>query len=111
MLGVSRTVQNGETVAHEFMQIRKIEGGKLVFIAKPSGQNEATFEMTQLSENEVVFRNPGHDFPQSITYLLKPDGNLEASIEGQSNGEHRAITFLMLRIGCLPGSAKSKSAN
>ena len=50
LFGVSRTVRNSETVAHEFLQIRETETGEIEYIAKPSGQTEATFLMVRLSE-------------------------------------------------------------
>ena len=100
LLGVSRTVRNSETVAHEFLQIRETEAGEIEYIAKPSGQTEATFFMVRLSEGEVVFENLAHDFPQRIIYRLKPDGNLEARIEGNVDGEVRTADFPMKRIDC-----------
>ncbi len=100
LLGVSRTVQNSKTVAYEFLQIRETEAGEIEYIAKPSGQTEATFLMVRLSEGEVVFENPGHDFPQRIIYRLKAEGNLEARIEGEVKGEVRTADFPMKRIDC-----------
>ena len=100
MFSVSRTVHNSRTVAYEFVQIRETEAGELEFIAKPSGQSEATFLMVQLSESEVVFENPGHDFPQRIIYRLKAGGNLVARIEGEINGEPRTVDFPMKRVDC-----------
>ncbi len=100
LLGVSRTVQNSKTVAYEFLQIRETDAGEIEYIAKPSGQTEATFLMVRLSEREAVFENPGHDFPQRIIYRLKADGNLEASIEGEVKGEVRTVDFPMKRVDC-----------
>ncbi len=100
LLGVSRTVQNSKTVEYEFLRIRETEAGKIEYIAKPSGQAEATFLMVWLSEGEVVFENPGHDFPQRIIYRLKAEGNLEVSIEGEMKGEVRTVDFPMKRVDC-----------
>ncbi len=100
LLGVSRTVQNSKTVAYEFLQIRETDAGEIEYIAKPSGQTEATFLMVSLSEGEAVFENPGHDFPQRIIYRLKSDGNLEARIEGEVKGEVRTVDFPMKRVDC-----------
>ncbi len=100
LLGVSRTVQNSKTVAYEFLQIRETDAGEIEYIAKPSGQTEATFLMVSLSEGEAVFENPGHDFPQRIIYRLKADGNLEARIEGEVKGKVRTVGFPMKRVDC-----------
>ena len=48
LLGMSRTVAKGRTVAHEFMQVREVEPGRLAFIATPSGQAQATFPVKSL---------------------------------------------------------------
>ena len=100
LLGISRTVVNSKTAAYEFLQIRETENGEIEYVAAPSGQAEATFLMVRLSESEVVFENPDHDFPQRIIYRLKADGILEARIEGEVNGKARAVDFPMKRTDC-----------
>jgi hypothetical protein len=99
MLGMSRTVKNGVTLAFEFMQIRSTAGRSLEFVAKPSGQDEATFTLSSLSDTEAVFENPQHDFPQRIVYRLDR-GKLRARIEGKRNGAIRAVEFPMARVQC-----------
>jgi hypothetical protein len=103
LLGMSRTVAKGRTVAHEFMQIRQIESGRIAFIANPSGQAEATFPVKSLGEREVVFENPTHDFPQRVIYRLDQGGVLRARIEGLVAGTPRAEDFPMRRIRCENG--------
>lgn len=100
MLGVSRMVRDSETVAYEFLLIRETETGEIEYIAKPSGQTGARFLMVRLSEDEVVFENLDHDFPQRIIYHLEAGGNLEARIEGEVKGEVRTVDFPMKRIDC-----------
>lgn len=102
MLGVSRTVKAGKTVAFEFMQIRQNQEGKLVFIALPSGQRETTFVATTSSSEHVIFENPRHDFPQSIAYRKSGPDTIVARIEGTRDGMARAIIFPMRRTSCEP---------
>jgi hypothetical protein len=99
MLGMSRTVRNGKTVAHEFMQIRA-DSNALVFIAQPSNQREARFRATRTAELEVVFENPEHDFPQRIIYRLSAPGVLSARIEGMRDGKLHGIDYPMKRMAC-----------
>ena len=99
MLGMSRTVMNGKTVEHEFVQIREQEDG-LFYIAKPSGQAEASFKLIKYNNQEAVFENPQHDFPQRIIYRLEKDGSLAAAIEGMSKGKLKHIDFPMKRAKC-----------
>ena len=99
VLGMSRTVAKGRIVDHEFLQIRVQDGG-LVYVAKPSGQPEATFTATSVGPREVIFENLAHDFPQRVIYRLQPDGNLAARIEGTEKGQARGIDFPMNRVAC-----------
>jgi len=99
MLGMSRTVAKGRIADHEFLQIR-VQDGRLVYIAKPSRQPEATFTAATVGPREVVFENPVHDFPQRIIYRLQGDGSIAARIEGTANGKVRAVDFPMKRVAC-----------
>ncbi len=100
MLGVSRTVKQGKTVAHEFLQIRFNSEGKLVYIAQPSGQAETTFTLIGNSDNSVLFENLQHDFPQRIGYQLLGTGKLMARIEGVVKGKLKGTDFPMQKISC-----------
>ena len=66
MLGMSRAVANGKTVEYEFLLIRPGPNG-LDYVAKPSGQAEGTFTAGRVSATAVVFENPAHDFPTTIS--------------------------------------------
>ena len=100
MLGVSRTVKNGETADFEFMQLRVNAEGKLVFIALPSGQKETTFVAVSLGNESVTFENPQHDFPQKVSYRLESADRLVGRIEGKRGGTLRGIDFPMQRVSC-----------
>lgn len=100
MLGVSRTIRGGRTVEHEFMQLRKAADGRLAYIAKPSGQAEASFPLLSQGETEAVFENLQHDFPRRIIYRLPPEGRLLARIEGLRGTALRGIDFPMRRVAC-----------
>jgi hypothetical protein len=100
LLGMGRTVRQGRTVDHEFLQIRETSEGKLVYIAQPSGQPMAQFTAVRIAEHEVVFENAEHDFPQRILYRLDADGRLQARIEGTVKGASKGIDFPMKRVSC-----------
>ena len=100
LLGVSRTVAGGKTAEFEFLQIRETSDG-LAYIAKPSGQPEATFKMASKASNTIVFENPTHDFPQRISYKREGD-TLTARVEGTMNGKARGIDFPYKRTACTP---------
>jgi hypothetical protein len=99
MLGMSRTVTKGRVLEHEFLQIREGPGGELFYVAQPARQQEAAFKLIAQSDTQVVFENKEHDFPQTIGYVLQPDGGLLAYIEGpRSDGTTRRIEFAYRRI-------------
>jgi hypothetical protein len=97
LLGMSRTVANGRTVEYEFLLVRQDSAGDIFYVARPSGQPEASFKLTRASGTEAIFENPQHDFPQRISYTLKPDGRLLAAIEGQKDGKTRRVEFQFQR--------------
>jgi hypothetical protein len=99
LLGMSRTVEGGATVAHEFLMIREDAEG-VHYVARPSGQAEASFELVRVAEGEAVFENPAHDFPQRVVYRLAGKGKLAAAIEGLVEGEMRRVEFPMKRVAC-----------
>ena len=99
MLGISRTVAKGRTVATEFIQMRE-EADGLYYIALPSGQSEARFKLVAVADGSARFENPSHDFPQVITYARQADGSLLAQISGTVNGQARAVDFPMQRGSC-----------
>jgi len=111
MLGVGRTIKNGKTVDHEFMQIRLSASGKLVFIALPAGQSEATFTAVSVTKNEVIFENLQHDFPQRVIYRSVSGERLEARIEGMRERKLRGIDFPMKRVPCESSPKASAAAS
>jgi len=91
MLGMSRTVIGGKTVEYEFLRIAVV-GNALAYVAKPSGQAEATFPLKSIDDGVVVFENLAHDFPQRIIYRRTAEG-VTARIEGTVKGETRGRDF------------------
>lgn len=100
MFAVSRSIRDSRTVAFEYLRIEESAEGSLALFASPSGQSPARFDMVSLTNNEVVFENPEHDFPQRIIYRLAQDSRLIGRIEGQFNGRPKSIDFPMSRIDC-----------
>ena len=99
MLGMVRTVRKGKVVEHEFVQIREGPGGDLFYISQPSGQKEAAFQLTSLTDTEAVFENPQHDFPQKIICTLRADGTLLAASEGPGpDGQVKRIEYPYQRV-------------
>lgn len=103
MMGASRTVAGGKVVEWERLQLSE-EGGRLVYTSLPSGQTEASFTSTQVTDSSFIMENLQHDFPQRIIYRRKGADSLIARIEGPQGGSTRGIDFPMRRVGCESGS-------
>ncbi|MBI5474199.1 MAG: ATP-binding cassette domain-containing protein [Ignavibacteriae bacterium] len=100
MMGMSRTVKNGKTVEFEFVRLVEEDDGSISYVAKPSGQEGASFTLVSLEGQRAVFENLQHDFPQRITYQLRGADSLIARIEGTVGGKQKGIDFPMRRVRC-----------
>ena len=100
MLGTARTIVPGKPAEFECTQIRQDKDGSIYYVAKPSGQAEASFKLIKLESKEVVFENPEHDFPQRVIYRLEADGSLFARVEATVKGQVKGIDYLYHRSKC-----------
>jgi hypothetical protein len=99
MLGMGRTVKDGQTVFFEFLRIQETAGA-IFYHARLPDQNETAFQLVKWDGKEAVFENPEHDFPQRVIYRFNPDGSLLARIEGKDKGAEKGIDFPMQRDRC-----------
>jgi hypothetical protein len=99
MIGMSRSVSDGRTVEHEYLRI-EVREGRLAYVAMPSGQAEAAFLQSDITDRMVVFEAPGHDFPQRITYERLSPRSILAWIEGDVEGVSRVVEFPMTATSC-----------
>ena len=79
MLGVHRTVK-GLSGFFEFLRIENRKAG-ITYVAMPRGANSTEFVLVSAKNNEAVFENLAHEFPQRIRYWLADDKTLHAKIE------------------------------
>lgn len=102
LLGMSRIVSDNKVVAFEYMRIARNTEGQLEFVASPSGQGTTHFGLVTLGQNEVVFENPEHDFPQRIIYRLIDAQHLLGRVEGRTDEGEQHADFPMTKIACDP---------
>jgi hypothetical protein len=96
--GGSETVKNGDTLFAEKLKIELINGSIYYIADVFHNPAPVKFKLTHLAENEAVFENPQHDFPQKISYK-QIDGDLHASIEGPGkDNKWRKIDFVMKKM-------------
>lgn len=99
MLGMGRTVRGDSTTDFEMMRIVERESD-LVFIAQPSGQVQAEFVASHLTDSAVTFANPAHDFPQRVLYRRGAADSLWTRIDGVRDGTSRGVDFRYRRVAC-----------
>jgi len=102
LLGMSRTVRGGRLAEYELLLLHEEESG-WVYEAHPSGQPAASFKSSAITDTSMVFSNPDHDFPQTITYFRISSDSLLARIAGERGGRLRQVEFPFRRVVC-PGS-------
>jgi hypothetical protein len=98
-VGHSYTMAGSDTITAE--EIRLVErNGEVNYIPSVPDQNmglPVKFKMTSMTDNELIFENPQHDFPQRISYQRLTDDSLVAEISGLMKGENRSQRFPMHR--------------
>lgn len=100
MMGTSHSVKDGKTYEYEFIRLVENDAGTIEYIARPSGQEGASFALIELDERKAVFENLQHDFPQRIIYSRISSDSLVARIEGVKDGKLRVVDFSYRRVQC-----------
>ncbi|MDH6253394.1 hypothetical protein M2347_003121 [Chryseobacterium sp. H1D6B] len=98
--GKSYSVKDKDTIVFENIRLVQ-ENKRLFYIPVVNNQNEGLpvrFVAKTISENQLVFENPQHDFPQIIAYTKISSDSLIAEISGTKNGQKRKQTFPMKRV-------------
>ncbi|WP_313807140.1 DUF6265 family protein [Flavobacterium sp.] len=86
-----------DTMFSEKIEITQVKDS-LFYNTKVSNQNDGkmvSFKATSITEDELVFENPKHDFPQKITYRKITSDSLVAEISGMKNGKESKESFPM----------------
>jgi hypothetical protein len=98
--GKSYAVKQQDTMIFETIQLVSTEEG-LDYIPTVNGQNgglPVRFSSTTITDTQLKFENPKHDFPQIITYTLINPDSLVAEISGIANGQTQKQSFRMKRV-------------
>ncbi|MGN7811331.1 DUF6265 family protein [Flavobacterium sp. 22076] len=90
-------VGQNDTVFAEHVRLEEANG-KLAYIVTVPGQNQelpVSFEMTSAADNQIVFENQKHDYPNKIIYNLVEKDSLIAEISGLKKGKPYTEKFIM----------------
>ena len=89
MLGLHRDLPASGRASFEYLRIENEDDG-IVYMASPGGAPPTPFLLVSSgvkTSKRAVFENPGHDFPERITYWLGEDGRLHTRVEGRIDGK------------------------
>lgn len=78
----------------------KQKGDSLFYIPTIKTQNDGKpiqFKMVDATENQLVFENKTHDFPQKVIYIKVSNNNLIAEISGFKDGTETKEIYPMKR--------------
>lgn len=93
-------VNQNDTVVLETIRLVQ-EEGRWFYIPTVNQQNNnqpVRFAARTISEDQLVFENPEHDFPQTISYTRIGADSLLAEISGTADGKERREAFPMKRV-------------
>lgn len=97
LLGKSYLVKQRDTIVLETIQLLQEKEG-LSYIPTVKNQNKGLstrFTLKTISETQLIFENPKHDFPQTISYTKITSDSLVAKISGFKNGLKKSQIFPM----------------
>lgn len=100
LAGKSYIIKENDTIVFENIRLVQ-EQNELYYIPIVKNQNEGMpvrFAVKTISETQMIFENPKHDFPQIISYTKISSDSLVAEILGTKNGQERKQTFPMKRM-------------
>lgn len=100
LAGKSFMIKDKDTIVFENIKLVQEPGG-LFYIPTVKGQNQGLpvrFKGRSISETQLIFENPAHDFPQIISYTKISADSLVAEISGMRNGQERKQQFPMRRV-------------
>ena len=77
-----------------------LRGGEMMFIPTVAeNQNKSVvFRLLKAENGRYVFENKAHDFPQRIVYNLPQNNMLQASIEGNANGQFKRSDYKFQKV-------------
>ncbi|MEZ7498936.1 DUF6265 family protein [Flavobacterium sp. Arc3] len=97
--GQSFFLKGKDTIHYETIVLQQIED-QLSYNANVRGQNQdkpVAFLLTETKENQLVFENPKHDYPQKISYTKVSKDSLVAEISGIQSGQPSSEKYIMIR--------------
>lgn len=93
-------IKEQDTIVFETIRLVQEQDG-MFYVPIVKGQNNGLpvrFAAKTVSETQLIFENPQHDFPQVISYTRISSDTLIAEISGTRSGKTRKQIFPMKRV-------------
>jgi hypothetical protein len=90
-------VKEGQRFDGEKLMLINIHG-YISYIATVGKQQPILFALKESSDNNYIFENKEHDFPQRIVYTVIDENNVKVFVEGDLKGESVKDEYNMTRV-------------
>ncbi len=76
----------GDTLFKENLKIDLVEGVPYYIVTIPPKKEPVLFKLIEGNEQNAIFENRSHNFPQRISYMLQENKTLKVKLEGIEKG-------------------------
>ncbi|UOE37022.1 DUF6265 family protein [Chryseobacterium oryzae] len=80
--GIGFTIQKGDTVSQEKMNIIEKDGKWTLLVKMPNEKEPTKFKNAELKNNEFVFVNDSIDFPKKVKYWIEGE-KIKATVSNE----------------------------
>ncbi len=84
---------SGDTLFKENLKIDLVEGVPYYIVTIPPKKEPVLFKLIEGDEENAIFENRSHDFPQRISYMLQKNKTLKVKLEGIEKGLPKVETL------------------
>lgn len=88
---------SGEVLVSEILKIETF-GDHTIYLASVNRRRPVLFTLVESKQEQWVFENKEHDFPQRIVYKRESRNRLLARVEGVSDGKEIREEFRLTRL-------------
>jgi hypothetical protein len=109
MTGEGYVLAGTDTVFRESLKLMTVNDSMIYYVVAIPGVPDSTnFILSKYENDEAVFENPEHDFPQRIVYKKVNNDSVYAYIEGQTDKGLKRDEYPYKRISSPPKKEEKK---
>ena len=97
MIGRGYVIKDGDTTISEMLQLEEKDGDIFYVATVAHNPGPVYFKLVKMSEQEFVFENAEHDFPNRIIYMRHGEDSVHVRIEGMGESGGKKIDFMFVR--------------